>query len=132
MRVSVNMSSIAFGASTAHSDPGTGRTMRADGELRVGVDFDNTLVSYDRVFHDLAVERKLIHPDVPMRKSAIRDHVRTRPDGEFHWQRLQATAYGPAIGSAGMCIGAEALFRLRRELGFSLAVISHKTEFAAQ
>ena len=39
----------------------------------IGVDFDNTLICYDQIFHRLAVEEGLISRNVPAQKKAIRD-----------------------------------------------------------
>ena len=43
--------------------------------MRIGVDFDNTIVCYDTLFHRLAVEEGLIPPDIPPRKEIGRAHV---------------------------------------------------------
>ena len=45
--------------------------------MRIGVDFDNTIVCYDEVFHRVALERKLISPSLRVNKGAVRDHLRT-------------------------------------------------------
>ena len=42
----------------------------------LGLDFDNTLVKYDRLFYALAIERKLIDKNMPENKIAIRDFLR--------------------------------------------------------
>ena len=41
----------------------------------VGLDFDNTLVRYDRLFYNLALERHLISKDTPMDKIEIRNSL---------------------------------------------------------
>jgi len=63
----------------------------------IGVDFDNTLVSYGDNVHREAVQRGLIPPVVGKSKKEIRDRIRQLPDGEIEWQRLQATVYGLKI-----------------------------------
>ena len=44
--------------------------------MLVGVDFDNTIVSYDALFWNVALEKKLIPESVPPVKNAVRDHLR--------------------------------------------------------
>src|SRR5262245_43078397 len=44
--------------------------------MLIGVDFDNTIVSYDALFHRIATERDLIPADLPVNKTAVRDHLR--------------------------------------------------------
>ena len=96
----------------------------------VGIDFDNTLVTYDAVMHRAAVDRGLIDLDVPATKRAVRDAVRLQPDGEIEWQRLQALVYGPLMGSARLIVGADSFVRDCRRRGWLVYVVSHKTEFA--
>ena len=54
----------------------------------LGLDFDNTLVKYDRLFYALAIERKLIDKNMPENK-AIRDFLR-REGKEEQFTLLQA------------------------------------------
>lgn len=96
----------------------------------IGVDFDNTIISYDDVLHRVALERGLIHPGVGERKREIRDTVRQLADGEIEWQRLQAIVYGPRIGEATLIDGVQSFFALCRQQGTKVFIISHKTEFA--
>jgi len=42
----------------------------------LGVDFDNTIVRYDDLFHRVAVERGLVPATVPARKNDVRDFLR--------------------------------------------------------
>jgi len=97
--------------------------------MLIGIDFDNTLVTYDRVFRDAAVARGLIEPDFTGTKQQIRDRIRLLPDGELAWQRLQGFVYGKGIGRAQMCEGADRFLRRAFAEGFPIAVVSHKTEY---
>lgn len=49
----------------------------------IGIDFDNTLVSYDDVLYDEALQRGLIHLDSGKGKKDIRDMIRRKPNGEI-------------------------------------------------
>ncbi len=97
----------------------------------IGIDFDNTLISYDAVFHRLALEAGLIGPAVPAAKRAIRDAVRRSPQGEAAWQALQGQAYGPRILEAEVAPGAREFLARCLASGTPALVISHKTEFAS-
>ena len=96
----------------------------------VGIDFDNTLVTYDDLIYDAAVERGLIERATPRAKRAVRDHIRMRPDGEVEWQKLQALVYGPLMPRATAIAGAAEFVRACRARGWPVYVVSHKTEFA--
>jgi len=44
--------------------------------MRIGIDFDNTLIDYDRVFAAAAHALGLVSPDFKGSKRAVRDAVR--------------------------------------------------------
>ena len=100
--------------------------------LALGVDFDNTVVSYDEVMYTAAVDRGLIGEDVARSKSDIRDHIRRLPEGENHWRRLQALVYGPMMGEARLQEGVRTFFDSCKRRGVPVDIVSHKTELAAQ
>lgn len=104
----------------------------ADAGGLLGIDLDNTVISYDRLLHRLAVETRLIEPGLPATKRDVRDAIRAAPGGEDRWQQLQGQVYGPRIGEAEPMPGvADALAELTRA-GIRLAIVSHKTRLAAQ
>src|SRR4051812_22237008 len=72
----------------------------------VGIDFDNTLVSYDELIQRAAVERGLIEAGPAEGKRAVRDRIRLGVDGEVEWQKLQALVYGPMMPQARLIDGA--------------------------
>jgi hypothetical protein len=96
----------------------------------IGVDLDNTIVSYDEVLSRVARERGLVGPGIGRSKKAIRDAIRRLPDGEIHWQKLQAVIYGPRMAEARLIDGVADFFRSCRRRSVQLYVVSHKTEFA--
>jgi hypothetical protein len=73
--------------------------------LRIGIDFDNTIITYDDVFRAAAEASGLIGPGFSGNKQAVRDAIRLLPDGELAWQRLQGQVYGKGIGGATMVAG---------------------------
>lgn len=96
----------------------------------IGVDFDNTIVRYDALFHGLAMERHLIPPSLPISKKSVRDHLRTLSGGEIEWQKLQARAYGPAMNQASLFPGVLDFFRRCRQDDTDVYIVSHKTRTA--
>jgi hypothetical protein len=97
--------------------------------MRIGIDFDNTIVGYDRVFLDTAVREGLLRSDFVGHKQAIRDAIRLLPDGELAWQRLQGIVYGRGIAEAAMFEGVDRFLRRCRDEGHAVFVVSHKTEY---
>src|SRR5947207_3905953 len=97
----------------------------------VGIDFDNTLVSYDALFHAAALERGLIGGATDAVKRAVRDEIRRLPNGEMEWQRLQALVYGPLMPRARLIEDARTFVRACHDRGIPVYVIGHKTEYAA-
>ncbi len=95
--------------------------------MLVGLDFDNTIVCYDRLFHRLAVERGLLPMDVPATKGAVRDYLRSI-DREDDWTEMQGIGYGPRISDAEPFPGVMSFLRTCREHGIRVVIISHKTK----
>tara|TARA_Y100000294_G_scaffold125312_1_gene116697 strand:+ start:2251 stop:2859 length:609 start_codon:yes stop_codon:yes gene_type:complete len=92
----------------------------------IGLDFDNTLISYDQLFFTCALEDGLIPASLSADKMAVRDHLR-ESGREDVWTRLQGEVYGVRIMEAPVFAGAfEALAALQRD-GFSTCLVSHKT-----
>lgn len=100
-------------------------------KFRLAVDFDNTIVAYDALFVAAARARKLIADDFSGAKQALRDELRRQPNGELEWQALQAEVYGELIGHAVPFPGVHEFIGRARALGGRIAVVSHKTMFAA-
>ncbi len=94
--------------------------------MLIGLDFDNTIVCYDRLFHRLATERGLVPDSLPATKQAVRDSLRAT-GREEEWTELQGIAYGPRIADAEPFPGVKEFIRRCRAAGVQVAVVSHKT-----
>ena len=94
--------------------------------MNIGVDFDNTLVCYDQVFHRAALEKGLIEPELPANKGAVRDYLRAC-DREDDWTELQGYVYGCAIQTAEPFPGAIEFFKNCKAVGIPTQIVSHKT-----
>ncbi len=100
--------------------------------LRIGLDFDNTIIQYDQVFYKLALARGFIGIDIPQTKQAVRGFLRGQSRGEIQWQILQAEVYGPRLGEARPFPGIEAFLSDGIRQGAKFFIVSHKNRFAAQ
>jgi hypothetical protein len=98
-------------------------------DLRIGIDFDNTLINYDRVFLAAARERGLVTADFQGSKRAVRDAIRRLSGGELAWQRLQGYVYGAGIGGAVPHLGAKAFLRRCVAEQVPVFIVSHKTRY---
>lgn len=95
----------------------------------IGVDFDNTLVSYDDIIYGTAIQQGLISPGIGNGKRDIRDRIRELPGGEIEWQRLQAIVYGTRMDEAKLIDGVQEFFEFCKRYQARTYIISHKTEF---
>ena len=96
--------------------------------MRIGLDFDNTIVSYDQLFHKVALEKSLISSEVPINKVAVRDHLR-KAGQEDIWTEMQGYVYGARMEEASAYTGAIDALKLLKLQGHKLFIVSHKTQF---
>jgi hypothetical protein len=94
----------------------------------IGLDFDNTIVSYDALVHQVALEKGFITEEVPRNKVAVRNHLRKNGQ-EQEWIEMQGQIYGPRMKDAVVFEGFYdfALEAQRRQ--HTIYIISHKTKF---
>ena len=97
--------------------------------MRIGLDFDNTLIRYDDVFQQVAVKRGLITTGLRGSKQQVRDAIRRERDGELKWQALQGYVYGKGIGGAALFPGVSEFLKRARAHGHVVLIVSHKTEY---
>lgn len=100
--------------------------MPSPGPRVLGVDFDNTIVCFDTIFHKAAVEKSLIPADLPTSKTTVRDYLR-KEGREDAWTELQGYVYGVKIHEADPFPGVLEFFAQCRDKGLRTVVISHKT-----
>jgi len=95
--------------------------------MRIGFDFDNTIVSYDELFYKVAVEQSLVPTDLPKSKLAVRDYLR-KGDNEDVWTEMQGHVYGTRMSEAVAYPGAIDFIKLVRNSGAAMVIVSHKTK----
>jgi hypothetical protein len=94
--------------------------------MRIGIDLDNTLVCYDRLFWQLATDRGWISPHIPARKERVRDELR-RLGRESDWTMLQGEVYGVRMIDAVPFPDALETVKRWREQNWSVFIVSHRT-----
>jgi hypothetical protein len=97
----------------------------------IGIDFDNTIVVYDEVFHKYALKLGLILKEVKKNKQAIRDSIRALPGGNDKWTKLQGLVYGKHMDEARPSLGVKRFFKACKKNSFKVMIISHKTLYPA-
>jgi len=95
----------------------------------IGIDLDNTLISYDKAFQNGATETGLIDKSCKLNKKALRDFIRKKPNGEFEWQKLQGFVYGEGINEAFLFPGVYRFLWRCKQRKIDVEIVSHKTEF---
>ncbi len=94
--------------------------------MRIGIDFDNTIVSYDTLFHKVAVEQGTIPAQTPPTKLAVRDHLRAIGKEDV-WTEMQGYVYGARMDEAEAYPGVLEFLRWARGNAIAVAIVSHKT-----
>jgi hypothetical protein len=94
--------------------------------MRLGLDFDNTIVRYDALFHRVALEGGWIPPELPATKLQVRDHLRSQ-GREQTWIEMQGYVYGARMAEADMYPGVERFLQWARDRALAVCIVSHKT-----
>jgi len=94
--------------------------------MRIGIDFDNTIVCYDDAFYRAARDRGLIPADVTPTKGGVRDWLRAE-GREPDWTALQGYIYGARMDLASPFPGVQDFMRAAAKAGCAIDIVSHKT-----
>lgn len=98
--------------------------------MHIGFDLDNTLISYDKLFLQLAQEARLLPNEFQSNgKTTVRDAVRSL-HGDEAWQHLQAQAYGERLKDASLFPDVLNILRSLKKAGHRISIISHKTRYS--
>ena len=96
--------------------------------MRVGIDFDNTIVNYDGVFHSVAITEGLIPPHIGNKKSDVQAYLHAKgKHDEFTW--LQGLVYGKRIGLASVYDGFRDFLSFCHSNHVKVFVVSHKSKY---
>lgn len=95
--------------------------------MRLGLDFDNTIVCYDLLFHKIALEKGLITAEVQMNKLAVRDYLRANGKEDV-WTEMQGQVYGSRMKEARIFPGVLECLKWAKQNDITVSIISHKTK----
>ena len=92
----------------------------------LGLDFDNTLIRYDELFYQVALDKGLIPSDLLKTKNAVRDYLR-QAGNEEEWTLLQGEVYGSRIQEAIAFEGMQEALKKISTQSERIFLVSHKT-----
>jgi hypothetical protein len=96
--------------------------------MRIGIDFDNTIVCYDALFRRVALEQNLIPAELPHSKNAVRDHLRAAGKDDI-WTAMQGDVYGQRMLEAHAFPGVLACIARLVAARVPVFIVSHKTQY---
>ena len=98
--------------------------------MNIGIDFDNTIASYDKLFHEVALDENYIDRSWDgSGKTKLRNYLRSQPDGEKTWMKLQGLVYGKYMHCAEMMPGVANFILSCKLRNHKVFIVSHKTEY---
>ena len=96
--------------------------------MKIGIDFDNTIVSYEELFYNIAREKKIIPYELPQKKTAVRNYLRSVGQ-ETQWTLMQGEVYGPHMSNAKPFPYVVEFMVKAEQAGHQIFIISHKTKY---
>lgn len=94
--------------------------------MLIGLDFDNTIVCYDKAIARLADELFDLPPHLPRTKLALRDFLR-EANREPEWTAFQGALYGPGMAYTEPFEQALETMQALKDMGHSLRIVSHRS-----
>lgn len=96
--------------------------------MKIGIDLDNTIISYEHAFHEVALSMGWVTEEVPRTKNHVKNYMHER-GCEVEFTILQGLVYGRYIHSAEIYDGVSEFFEwaLSREL--QVNILSHKSQY---
>ena len=98
--------------------------------MRIGFDFDNTLINYYGVFFDVAYAKGLVPHNIKKDKNSVKEFLHNNGQGEL-FTEIQGLVYGKEIlrskPSKNVLMGLNYL--LKKEKKENLFIVSHKTQY---
>ncbi len=98
-------------------------------KFRIGVDFDNTIACYDRVFTSVAFEMGLILEPAFFTKDDVKKNIHLSDLGDTNWQKLQGQVYGKFMYLATVFSGFTEFLKLAKLSGHEVFIVSHKSAY---
>lgn len=96
--------------------------------MHIGIDLDNTLINYQSVFYNVALERDLIPQNIEQTKNAVKYFLINRKK-ETLWTHLQGIVYGDEILKATPYKDALDMIKKLKNDKHKISIVSHKTKY---
>ena len=100
--------------------------------MRIGVDFDNSIVSYEQVFYEIAQMDNIKINSYTLSgsyKTQVKIALAKKIDGDIEWQQIQWYVYGLGISSAQIMFGFFNFVLNCRLNNWDVYIVSHKSEY---
>jgi hypothetical protein len=94
----------------------------------IGLDFDNTIVCYQRALVNLSREIEGLTEDLPRTKIGLRNYLRSQ-GREDEWTEFQGRLYGPGMEEAAPFEGAVETMKTLQRQGHKLVIVSHRSKY---
>jgi hypothetical protein len=94
----------------------------------VGLDFDNTIINYEKLFKKIAYKKNLVPKNIKSNKNSIKEYLISK-NKEKEWTILQGEVYGYYIMEAKIYPGVKKAMQLMSKKNIKFFIISHKTKF---
>ncbi len=97
----------------------------------IGIDFDNTIVSYDSVFYNVAIEQNLVPASIVQTKDAVKNYLHEH-NQQDNWTALQGFVYGTQMRKALVFPYFKYFLEIVAKFDYEIFIISHKTKYPYQ
>ena len=97
-------------------------------KTKIGIDLDNTIISYDELFFKHALKEKLIPKNFSKKREKIRNYIK-RKISVLKWKKLQSLVYSKYLNEAKVQKGFIEFIKLISNRDFEYCIISHKTKY---
>jgi len=102
--------------------------MTSPGGRTIGLDFDNTIVSYEKVYRRLAEKHGAEIVPGQSAKNILRDHFHRKGEADI-FTRIQGEVYGPGLAEAEVYPGFSSCLEQLTADGWKVVVVSHRTKY---
>ena len=93
----------------------------------IGLDFDNTIVSYEKVYRRLVEKHGAEIVPGQSSKNLLRDHFDRKGEADI-FTRIQGEVYGPGLAGAEAYPGFSSCLEQLTKDGWKVVVVSHRTK----
>ena len=97
--------------------------------MLIGIDFDNTIACYDKVFRKVAKNQKIVNKNWIGKKTDLKKLILKSKGGKELWMKIQGMVYGQYMKNAEIMDGFENFLTISKHLNIDICIISHKTKY---